>query len=154
MVEVSTMLAAIDRVTMIEQAEHLAKMILQSDVAEAYRICLYKLQNNRESQQKINHFSQLKDLYEDAKRFGKYHPDYKRIMIQTREAKRDMDLDPCVAEFKIAENDLQDLLDEISVYLGRAVSENIKAAVGNPFFETAANCGTGCASGGSCGCSA
>jgi cell fate (sporulation/competence/biofilm development) regulator YlbF (YheA/YmcA/DUF963 family) len=152
--EVSVMLAAIDRDRLIEQSELLAQMILKSDAAEAYRICLYKLKNNRESQEKINHFSELKDLYEDAKRFGKYHPDYKRIMIQTREAKRDMDLDPYVAEFKLAENDLQGLLDEISVFLGSAVSEHVKVPVGNQFFETGSNCGTGCGSGGSCGCSA
>ncbi len=148
------MLTASEKGDIMEQAEHLAKMILQSDVAEAYRICLYRLKNNRESQQKIKNFSELKVLYEDAKRFGKYHPDYKKIMLQTREAKRLMDLDPYVAEYKLAENDLQDLLDEISVYLGGAVSKQIKVPVGNPYFETGSGCGTGCGSGGSCGCSA
>ncbi len=83
--EVSNMLATSERVELLEHAEGLAKMILKSDVAEQYRICLYKLKNNEESQRKINHFVSLKELYEEVQRFGKYHPDYKRVMLQIRE---------------------------------------------------------------------
>lgn len=148
------MLATIERIELLEHAENLAKMILQSDVAEQYRICLYKLKKNKDAQRKIHHFGSLKDLYEDVQRFGKYHPDYKRVMVEVREAKREMDLDPFVAEFKMAENDLQSLLDEISVHLGGSVSRHIKVPTGNPFFDTSSSCGGGCGSGGSCGCSA
>lgn len=148
------MLATSENAEILDFAENLAKMILESDIAEKYRICQNILKKNEESQRKIRHFSKLKDLYEDAQRFGKYHPDYKNIMIQTREAKREMDLDPFVAEFKLAENALQNLLDEVSIHLGGAVSKNIKVPAGNPFFETASNCSGGCGGGGSCGCSA
>ena len=150
------MLATSERVELLERAEGLAKMILKSDVAEQYRICLYKLKNNEESQRKINHFVSLKDLYEEVQRFGKYHPDYKRVMLQIRESKREMDLDSYVAEFRVAENNLQSLLDEVSVQLGGAVSKHIKVPTGNPFFDTGSSCGGGggCGSGGSCSCSA
>ncbi|MCQ6279778.1 YlbF family regulator [Bacillus sp. EB600] len=148
------MLATSERVVLVEHAEKLAKMILKSDVAEQYRICLYKLKNNEESQRKINHFVSLKELYEEVQRFGKYHPDHKRVMIQIRESKREMDLDSCVAEFRVAENNLQSLLDEVSVQLGGAVSKHIKVPTGNPFFDTGSSCGGGCGSGGSCSCSA
>lgn len=152
--EVSDLLATSERVELLERAEGLATMILKSDVAEQYRICLYKLKNNEESQRKINHFVSLKDLYEEVQRFGKYHPDYKRVMLQIRESKREMDLDSYVAEFRVAENNLQSLLDEISVQLGGAVSKHIKVPTGNPFFDTGSSCGGGCGSGGSCSCSA
>lgn len=144
------MLATIERVMMVEDAENLAKMILESDIAEQYRKCLYKMQNNQETQRKINQFVGLKELYEEVQRFGKYHPDYKRVMTQIRQYKREMDLDPLVAEFKLAEMDLQSLLDEISMLIGGAVSTNIKVPTGNPFFDTGH--GSGCGSGGSCGC--
>ncbi|MEH7093206.1 YlbF family regulator [Neobacillus vireti] len=143
------MLATLERIELLEYAEDLAKMVLTSDIAEQYQISLYKMQNNKETQRKINRFASLKELYEEVQRFGKYHPDYKRVMLQIREAKREMDLDPLVAEFKLAENDLQTLLDEISKSIGGAVSEHIKVPSGNPFFETGHSCGTG----GSCGCS-
>lgn len=147
------MLATSERIRLLEHAENLANMITKSDIADQYRSCLYKLKNSEESQRKIRDFSKLKEQYEDVQRFGKYHPDYKKIMIQVREAKRELDLDPLVAEFKLAENDLQNLLDEISVYLGGAVSKQIKVPTGNPFFDTLSSCGGGCGSGG-CGCSA
>jgi len=142
-------LATLERIELLEYAEDLAKMVLTSDIAEQYQISLYKMQNNKETQRKINRFASLKELYEEVQRFGKYHPDYKRVMLQIREAKREMDLDPLVADFKLAENDLQTLLDEISKSIGGAVSEHIKVPSGNPFFETGHSCGTG----GSCGCS-
>ncbi|GHI01275.1 YlbF family regulator [Neobacillus kokaensis] len=142
------MLATLERVQLLEYAEDLAKMVLESDVAEQYQVCLYKMQKNPETQKKIQRFVRLKDLYEEVQRFGKYHPDYKRVMIQIREYKREMDLDPHVAAFKLAENDLQSLLDQISKAIGGAVSSHIKVPTGNPFFDS----GHGCGSGGSCGC--
>lgn len=72
-------------------------------------------------------------------------------MSEVRLAKREMDLDEHVARFKRAEMELQSLLDEISILIGRSVSESVKVNTGNPFFETAK---TGCSTGGSCGCSA
>ncbi|WP_053366084.1 YlbF family regulator [Bacillus sp. FJAT-27245] len=146
------MLATTERVELLEYAEQLGKMVSESDVAEHYRLCLYKLRTSRESQKKISRFVKLKDQYEEVQRFGKYHPDYKSVMMQIREAKRDMDLDDRVAEFKRAENDLQSLLDEISVLVGGSVSRHIKVPTGNPFFDTGSSCGGGCGSGGSCGC--
>jgi len=145
-------LATLERVELLEQAEQLAKMVLESEIAEQYQICLYKLQSNRESQRKIKRFVSLKELYDEVQRFGKYHPDYKKVMTQIRESKREMDLDPLVAEFKLAENDLQDLLDAISIIVGGAVSEHIKVPTGNQFFETNSNHRSGCGGGGSCGC--
>lgn len=148
------MLATSERIELLENAEELAAMVLDSDIAEHYRICLYRLQTNRETQDKIQKFVRLKDAYEDVQRFGRYHPDYKTIMIQVREAKRDMDMDMLVADFKKAENDLQSLLDEISMYVGKAVSEHVKVPTGNPFFD-GGGCSTGgCGTGGGCGCSA
>jgi cell fate (sporulation/competence/biofilm development) regulator YlbF (YheA/YmcA/DUF963 family) len=110
------------------------------------------LQNNQETQRKINRFVSLKELYDEVQRFGKYHPDYKKVMTQIRENKREMDMDPLVAEFKLAENDLQDLLDAISIIVGGAVSEHIKVPTGNQFFETNTSHASGCGGGGSCSC--
>lgn len=138
------MLATLERMAILEYTESLAKMVLESDIAEQYKISLYKMKNNPITQQKINRFNRLKEFYEEVQRFGKYHPDYKRVMKEIREYKREMDMDPLVAEFKLVENDLQALLDEISVLVGGAVSENIKVPTGNPFFDTG--------HGGSCGC--
>lgn len=141
-----------ERVMLLEEAEQLVSMILQSEIAEHYRQCLYSVKHNAETQRKIHEFVDMKNRYEEVQRFGKYHPDYKEVMGKIRTVKRDLDMDDVVAEFKKAENDLQGLLDEVSVIIGRSVSESVKVPTGNPFFES--SCSGGCGSGGSCGCSA
>ncbi|MFD5850303.1 YlbF family regulator [Cytobacillus pseudoceanisediminis] len=146
------MLATLERMAILDKADELAAMITESEEAEHYRKSLYKLKNSSETQRKIQDFVKMKELYEEVQRFGKYHPEYKRVMMSIRELKRDMDMDDHVAEFRRAETGLQNLLDEISMMIGRSVSEHIKVPAGNPFFE--ASCGGGCGSGGSCGCSA
>ena len=147
------MLATIERVLILEKAEEIAQMIIQSEIADYYMSCLYKVKNNSDTQQKIRAFVTMKEQYEDVQRFGKYHPDYKTIIKEIRGLKREMDLDENVSEFRKAENNLQSLLDEVSVRIGRSVSEHIKVLTGNPFFENQSH-GGGCGSGGSCGCSA
>ncbi|SHT23958.1 Protein of uncharacterised function (DUF964) [Mycobacteroides abscessus subsp. abscessus] len=149
--EVSGLLATSETIEILEYAEELASMVLESTVVEAYNICLNNVKKDRETQNKIKAFIQMKDRYEEVERFGRYHPDYKTVMMEIRNLKREVDLDLNVAEFKKAENDLQALLDEISVLIGRSVSDFIKVPTGNPFFES--SCGGGCSTGGSCGCS-
>jgi cell fate (sporulation/competence/biofilm development) regulator YlbF (YheA/YmcA/DUF963 family) len=147
------MLATTERILLLDEAEELAKIILQSDIVEQYQISFYKLKSNKESQRKINAFIRLKDRYEEVQRFGKYHPDYKLVMGQIRDIKREMDLDDLVAEFKRAENDFQQLLDEVSKIIGKSVSIHVKVPTGNPFFDSSSSCSGGCSTGGSCGCS-
>ncbi|MBW3113993.1 MULTISPECIES: YlbF family regulator [Bacillaceae] len=148
------MLATIERMEILDSADELSQWILESDVAENYRKSLYKLRNNSETQRKVQTFSRMKESYEEVQRFGRYHPDYKSIMKEIREVKREMDLDDNVAEFRRAENELQDLLDQVSLLIGHSVSKNVKVPSGNPFFSGGGSCGGGCGSGGSCGCSA
>ncbi|MED4238795.1 YlbF family regulator [Priestia megaterium] len=148
------MLTTMRTVELLDESDHVANMVLQSDVAENYRQCLYRLNKDSHAQALIAEFVKIKEQYEDVQRFGKYHPDYKTITRQVRDVKRQVDLHATIAAFKKAENDLQKLLDEISVILGQAVSEHVKVPTGNPFFDTGSSCGGGCGSGGSCGCSA
>ncbi|MBM7647243.1 cell fate (sporulation/competence/biofilm development) regulator YlbF (YheA/YmcA/DUF963 family) [Bacillus ectoiniformans] len=142
--------ATLEKIETIEKAEQLAQMILQSETAENYRLCYKLLYTTPGTKEKISRFSRLKEQYEEVQRFGRYHPEYSRVMKEVREAKREMDLDDHVTAFRVAENELQELLDEISVLIGHSVSEGIKVPTGNPFF--ASSCGGGCGSG--CGCSA
>ncbi|WP_335870488.1 YlbF family regulator [Bacillus sp. 2205SS5-2] len=147
------MLATLERVEILQSSEALAEMILQSAEADSFRACYYRLNNTTSSQRRIRKFTELKELYEEVQRFGRYHPDYQRVMKEIREVKREMDLDEHVANFRKAENDLQHLLDEVSLLIGRSVSEHIKVPTGNPFFQTS-SCGGGCGTGGGCSCSA
>lgn len=146
------MIATLERVQILQCADELAQMIINSEIGENYFISLYKLQNDHEAQLKIKSFTSIKERFEEVQRFGKYHPDYKYVNLETRTRKREMDLHPAVIEFKKAENQLQEVLDQISVIVANSVSEHIKTPGGNPFFESGCSSG-GCGSGGSCGCS-
>ncbi|MFS8652309.1 MAG: YlbF family regulator [Caldibacillus sp.] len=145
------MFATLEYVKILDESETLAKMIVHSDLAQRYRECLYKMENDPATQKKIQRFVKLKEKYEEVQRFGHYHPDYKTVMKEIRVAKREMDLDENVANFKRAETELQNVLDEISLLIGRSVSDQIIVETGNPFFTTAKG---GCSTGSSCGCTA
>ncbi len=140
----------------LDEADVLSEMILSSEVAARYRAAYAAVYSNEELVAQIRAFGRLKEQYEDVQRFGKYHPDYQTIMKQIRSDKRALDLNDDIAALKIAENDYQDLLDEVSLLIGKSVSEAVKVPVDNPFFASnAGSCSTGgCGSGGSCGCSA
>jgi cell fate (sporulation/competence/biofilm development) regulator YlbF (YheA/YmcA/DUF963 family) len=146
------MFATIESMLILDEAEKLASFVLQSELADEYRRSFHILKNDKEAQQLITQFSKTKDLYEDVQRFGKYHPDYRKISKDMRDIKRELDLNEYVSNFKRAENELQSLLDEISVHVGRAVSDYVKVPTGNPFFDSGSSCGGGCSSGGGCGC--
>lgn len=152
MVEVGFfMLATMETMEIIDKAEALAQLVMQSELGELYFFHLYKVKNDELAQQKMNDFVRLKELYEEVQRFGKYHPEYKRVHRDIREAKRAMDVHPTIIDFKRAEMDIQTVLDEISIMIGGAVSPQIKIPTGNPFFESSSS--GGCGTGGSCGCS-
>nr|WP_216366242.1 YlbF family regulator [Geobacillus sp. BMUD] len=144
-------IGTLERIEILDKAEALAKMIVESDVADEYRRAFWRLKQDSRAQQLIARFVKLKERYEEVQRFGKYHPDYRDVMKEVREAKRELDLHETVAAFKEAEKAMQELLDEISVLIGKAVSEHVKVPTGNPYFLSA-GCSGGCGAGGSCGC--
>jgi cell fate (sporulation/competence/biofilm development) regulator YlbF (YheA/YmcA/DUF963 family) len=147
------MLATLERVEILAKSDEIAQMILHSELVDEYRRSLYKLKHDSVAQELISQFTRMKEKYEEVQRFGKYHPDFRSVSLETRNLKRELDLHESVAAFKKAEEGIQSLLDEISVFLGTAVSQYIKVPTGNPYFDSLSACGGGCGSGGSCGCS-
>lgn len=149
------MIATLEYVDVLDRAEELGEMILQSDVMEAYKESRKVLKENKESQQLIKAFTDVKTHYEDVQRFGRYHPDYNEIMKNVRSVKRAMDMNENVALFKVAERNLQKLLDDISEYIATSVSADIKAPKdGALLSDGGCASGGGCGTGGGCSCNA
>lgn len=138
----------------LDMADELSEMILSSEPANTLRQAYNTVYSDEQLVEAIHAFGRMKEQYEDVQRFGKYHPDYHTIMKSIRQQKRELDLNDKVSALRIAENDFQDLLDEISLLIGKTVSEAVKVPVSNPFFASNSACGSGCGSGGSCSCSA
>jgi cell fate (sporulation/competence/biofilm development) regulator YlbF (YheA/YmcA/DUF963 family) len=143
-----------DWIYILDATDELNEMILHSNQVIALRAAREEVYNDASLVEQINAFNKMKEHYEDVQRFGKYHPDYQIIMKKIREQKREIDLNEKVAKLKLAENDFQDLLDQVSLIVGKSVSEAVKVPVSNPFFSTGSSCGSGCGTGGGCSCSA
>lgn len=150
------MIMTSDWVFVLDEVEQLNKMILSSEPLKALQQAHDAVYSDQELVSKIQAFAKTKELYEDVQRFGKYHPDYQHVMKTIRAQKRALDLDERIANLKLAENDYQDLLDEISVIIAYTISPAIKVPVSNPFFASGSDgCSTGgCGIGGGCSCSA
>ena len=139
-----------ETLSILDEIENLSDMIVQSEVYQSYQHAKDYLENDDEAHLLYQAFLKSKDQYDDVMRFGKYHPDYKRIMMETRQRKRAYEMLPVVMDYKTKEVALQNLIDEVVTKIAFAVSENVKIEAGNPFFQTGHD---GCATGGSCNCS-
>ncbi|GAB2543109.1 YlbF/YmcA family competence regulator [Gracilibacillus alcaliphilus] len=143
------MLATMEIVDILDHAEELGQLVLQSEEMEEFRRLKQIMDQDQEAQQLIQRFNKIKSAYEEVERFGRYHPDYSQIMKDIRAAKREMDMHETIAAYKVAETSLQRFLDEISKIMAFSVSKNIKVPLdGAALTDTGCSCG----SGGGCGC--
>ncbi|HEX6922716.1 MAG TPA: YlbF family regulator [Bacillales bacterium] len=145
------MIATMEGAALLDETEDLAKMVTDSETAEHYRACKYKLQHDEDAQDLIRRFAEVKEKYEEVQRFGKYHPQFDEVTGEVREVKRELDTNSTIAAFKKAEEDLEALLNELSQIIAYAVSPQIKVPTGNPFFDNL-RCSGGCGAGGKCNC--
>lgn len=145
------MLVNADIVALLDQAEHIGQLINLSEQMENYNQAKKQLAEDKEAQALIATFEKKKDQYEEVKRFGRYHPDYSKITKEIRVIKREVDMHDTVAAFKIAERDIQMLLDDVSERIAFSVSKQIKVPRDGALFTDS---GCGCGSGGGCGCKA
>ncbi|TDL98794.1 YlbF family regulator [Macrococcus brunensis] len=129
---------------LLDQADELNSMILESECFKQYRQHQLALQQHAEVSAMRKNLLKLKERYDEVMRFGRYHPDYMETLLTTRRAKKEYDLHPVVAEAKKSEMALQTLLDEILIIISRSVSDEVKVESGNPFFTTEHSCSGGC----------
>ncbi|MBU9720468.1 MULTISPECIES: YlbF family regulator [Bacillaceae] len=146
------MVTTMTNVDVLQQAYDFGEIVTSSEIFHKYIDAKRSLTVNNEAQLLIKEFTVIKEKYEEVQRFGKYHPDFSKVTKDVREMKRKVDTHPVVVDFKKTEDDLHQLLVEVSQIIANAVSSQIKVPTGNPFFDTATSCSGGCGSGGSCGC--
>lgn len=119
-----------------DQTLHLIDCIKNSQVFKNYVATKQQMDSCPEVNQLKQSFLREKERFERVADYGKFAPDYLEKQRNARRAKRALDFNEKVAQFRIAETDLQTLLDEISQRLAGTVSPEIKVDAGNPFFET------------------
>jgi len=129
---------------LLNQADELNSMILESECFNQYRQDQLALRQDAEVIAMKKNLLKLKERYDEVMRFGRYHPDYMDTLLTTRRAKKEYELHPVVAKAKKSEMALQTLLDEMLVIISGFVSDKIKVESGNPFFTTEYSCSGGC----------
>jgi cell fate (sporulation/competence/biofilm development) regulator YlbF (YheA/YmcA/DUF963 family) len=144
------LIATLEHLQLLDAADRLVDMLTESDVFARYRLSKDKLARDEEALALIRRFVRLREKYDEVQRFGKYHPDYKTVINEMMEVKRELDMNDAISAYKKAEDDLNTLLYEISATIANAVSPSIKVPTGDPFFDR--GCGGGCGVGGACGC--
>ncbi|WP_010631050.1 YlbF family regulator [Sporolactobacillus vineae] len=144
------MIATTESVSLLDETDQLASMVIRSDVYQRYLASRSQVARSETAQHLIRQFKDTREKYDEVQRFGRYHPDFKRVIHLMMDVKRQLDMNPLIAEYKRSETDLNDLLGKISLQFARSVSDEIMVPTGDPFFDKL-NHG-GCGAGGKCGC--
>ena len=118
------------------QAYRLANAICASKVMQTYLDAKKNLNEDATAQDKIREFKEAKAAYAGVEAYEAYAPDFQELKQAAYRAKRAMDLDETVYQFRKAERDLQLLLDSVSDKIAHAISPNILVSAGDPFFQT------------------
>ncbi|MBU5595560.1 YlbF family regulator [Amphibacillus sp. MSJ-3] len=143
------MIATIELMDILDLTDELSEMIIASEQMLHYIEKKQELKQNQEVQTLLKAFERKKEEYAEVQRFGRYHPDYSKITKETRLMKREIDMLEPVALFKVAERELQTLLEDISEKIAFSISKQIMVPREGALFTD-----SGCGHGGSCGCSA
>jgi len=84
------------------------------------------IDNDEEIVNLIEKFNKVKIKYDEVQKYGKYHPDLKKVQLSLVEVKEELYTNKIVVEYKKLEKVIQDELDEVSKRIAKAVSDNIK----------------------------
>ncbi|MDH6364225.1 cell fate (sporulation/competence/biofilm development) regulator YlbF (YheA/YmcA/DUF963 family) [Enterococcus sp. PF1-24] len=114
----------------------LVTTLLSSETTANYQKKRLALNNSQTVKELQQAFQKHKNTFEEIERFSSFAPDYKAKKVAVFQAKRQLDLNETVAEFRVAETNLQELLDEVCLSVANTISKSVKVSAGNPFFET------------------
>ncbi|MBE3594567.1 MAG: YlbF family regulator [Candidatus Carbobacillus altaicus] len=137
-----------DYVVLTEHLDAVIQDIVESELAENYRQAVALVKRDPEAQRLMRLFVEKKERFEEARRFGSYHPDFSTLRREVYTLKAELESLPSMRLFRQAEQALQQLLDEIGGTLAGAISPSIVVTQGDPFYtdeKSGASCGTGCA---------
>jgi cell fate (sporulation/competence/biofilm development) regulator YlbF (YheA/YmcA/DUF963 family) len=126
------------------QAYEVADLILASKETEDYLRLRAAYQQDAEAQRMIREFQKVKDLFHETERFGHFHPNYHEAKDKVHAFEQRMDEYRVIADFKEAEQRLDNLLYEVSKTIAHQVSDSIKVPSNNPLPEATGKKGCGC----------
>lgn len=136
---------ALDMSTLLTQAYEIGDLINSSTEVAEYLYWKQEVEQNQEVQNTVKKLERKQQLYEECQRFGHFHPDYHAAMEEVKKVEEELEQFEAVKQFKLAEEQLDDMLYEVSNTIATSVSESIKVP-SNKLLPS----GGGCSTGGSC----
>ena len=130
-----------------DQTECLISALLESDAVQNYKEAKKAMYASAEVAQLQTAFLEAKSALERVEAYGINAPDFREKQRALRKAKRSLDLNEIVGNYRFAETNVQTLLDTIGLKIAQLISEDIKVDAGNPFFERGkkhSGCGGSC----------
>lgn len=109
----------------IHKVYDLIDEIKSLDVYLKMQELVLKINQDKELQEQIQQFNQIKNKYSMVKKYGDYHPDLDQVKTALSQAKKALYLNPDVKAYKECEQTIQELLNQISSKLGQAVSKYV-----------------------------
>ncbi|MDQ0417728.1 cell fate (sporulation/competence/biofilm development) regulator YlbF (YheA/YmcA/DUF963 family) [Croceifilum oryzae] len=115
----------IDMTELLSDAYDLADEINKSHEVQSYLCSQAELQEDVEAQKLISEFQKKKELYEETKRFGIFHPNYHEAKQEIEEVQAQLRNNSVIRQFLEAEERLDQLLYQISSTIAKSVSHQI-----------------------------
>jgi len=128
----------------VDQIERVTQTIKSSETFKAYATNRQNMYQDETVQALIDSFATEKRAFEHIEAYGEFAPGFKECRRSMRQAKRRLDMNDCVSDYRLAETNLQRLLDEITVSITTSISPSIKVDAGSPFFHSKSSCGGNC----------
>ena len=119
--------------------------IYQSPTMLDYQEAKKNMENDPNCQKKMIAFLEAKNAFESIESYGSYAPGWKEKRRLLRQAKRELDVDDSMAEFRFRETRLQHMLDVICSNIAHTVSDQVKVNTETPFLKlNKSHCGGNC----------
>ncbi|MCE5167924.1 YlbF family regulator [Paenibacillus profundus] len=131
---------------LLTNAYELGDMINQSAEVAEYLYWKERVDSSEAVKDLVREFSRKKERFEEAERFGHFHPDYHKAQEEVLAVQSQLDAIEEVSYFKQAEQAVDELLHRLSETIAFAVSDTIKVPGNDP--QPSGGCGNGCS--GSC----
>lgn len=144
-----TKLGEMNMSILLTEAYELSEMINHSAEVADYLYWKQIMEQDEQVQAAIRSFEQAKVMFQEAERFGHFHPNYHEAMETASEKEKELNRFEVVQRFKQAEEALDELLHDISKTIAFAVSEQIKVP-SNKLVPESGGCGAGGSCSGNC----
>ncbi len=136
--------------TIIHQTYELADLINQSEEMEIYKKYQKLLDQDTQVMELKKNLNKAKILFDEAQRFGHFHPNYHEAKEKVEKVITELDQLPVVMNFKQAEEELDSLLYLVSKTIAHSVSPSILVPKDDG-ISSGSSCGVGSCN--SCGIS-